>query len=510
MKKFFKKIEHNKIFFAIFMIIAFALFKFITTGFNGALGFGGIIHYFMDVAETTDAGQSILGEILWGLCLLPVLIIFGNKYIFSQKSKPFKERIVVTWPMIALIVMFLLLGFKYIITSKFNIDEFFASMLLYFFVGVYEEFLCRGWLLNEFMERFGQNRKGVVYSVVLSALLFGFMHITNILAGQSVASTIAQIVMATVVGIYLGIVYLKTKNIWTVVILHGLYDFSLSLTNINVTSTCFIPTGTSELVGAALIGTAISGILVNLFFDTPCFFIALKYFTKMGSNEVLYGEPIALNDKEIRSSKITKRVFTIIAIVFSGIAGTLMLLGTLTTTADEDVCLNYQSKEISNYEITTMNVNNYKLEYSTEIFAPVDCITIECEPIYYEISNNYIFINNGNSLSIKNRTSQETELKYHNIIKMGIYKNDDTYVVMIVDNVEDGTEVYYINFNESMIGSDDFIDYFTDNFKKLDLPVVLNIGYLTENNNRLPLFKTLYDTYYVLDTDGSIKLLQIK
>lgn len=515
MKAFFKKIEHNKFLFALFMVIAFVLFKLITTGFNGAFGFGGIIHYFMDVAETTDAGQSLLGEILWGLCLLPVLIIFGNRYIFSQKGKPFKERIKVTWPMLIIIGVFLINGLSYIAFSRFNIDEFFASLLLYFFVGIYEEFLCRGWLLNEFMERFGQNRKGLVYSVILSALLFGLMHITNIFVGQSVAETISQIVMATAIGIYLGVVYLKTRNIWSVVILHGLYDFSLSLTNVNITNSCFIPTGNGDLVGAAMIGTAISGILINLFIDAACVFIAMKYFTKMGANEIVYGEPIALDQNEIRKSKAAKKTFNILAIIFASLSGSLLLLGAFTK-PDEDVCLNYQTKEVYNYEITTMNVNNYKVNYKSKQKAYIDCIIPNCEETvsetsYYEVNYNYMFSVNSNTLDIKNIKEDSIEsIKYHNILRFAVYKNKDSYVVMLVDNVENGTEVHYIEFDSSKLADKHFTKYFKTNFKKLDLPVVLNVGYLTENDTKHPLFKTIYDTYYILDTDGDIKLLEIK
>ena len=34
-----------------------------------------------------------------------------------------------------------------------------------FLVGVAEEFLCRGWLFNEFLERFGETKKGVWFSI---------------------------------------------------------------------------------------------------------------------------------------------------------------------------------------------------------------------------------------------------------------------------------------------------------------------------------------------------------
>ena len=59
------------------------------------------------------------------------------------------------------------------------------------------------------------------------------MHLGNIFTmGQSVALTIAQILGAAATGVFFGVIYYKTKNIWTVVALHGLWDFSLFLGNV--------------------------------------------------------------------------------------------------------------------------------------------------------------------------------------------------------------------------------------------------------------------------------------
>ena len=38
-------------------------------------------------------------------------------------------------------------------------------------IGLVEEFLCRGWLLNEFLERFSNSKKNIIISIVLSSLV---------------------------------------------------------------------------------------------------------------------------------------------------------------------------------------------------------------------------------------------------------------------------------------------------------------------------------------------------
>ena len=60
---------------------------------------------------------------------------------------------------------------------------------------------------------------GVVFSsifawfIFFSGLIFGGMHITNVLYGQTLFDTLIQIAQATSVGVLLGAIYYRTKNI---------------------------------------------------------------------------------------------------------------------------------------------------------------------------------------------------------------------------------------------------------------------------------------------------------
>ena len=45
---------------------------------------------------------------------------------------------------------------------------------------------------------------------------------------QTLFETIMQVLQTTSVGILLGAIYFRTKNIWSVVALHGFYDFAIS------------------------------------------------------------------------------------------------------------------------------------------------------------------------------------------------------------------------------------------------------------------------------------------
>ena len=94
------------------------------------------------------------------------------------------------------------------------------------FVGVFEEFLVRGLVLNVFLEKIQNDRfKGKMEAIILSSLFFGVIHLLNLFSEpQMINATIAQVFYATFIGIFLGALYLRTNNIWVVVFYHAIYD----------------------------------------------------------------------------------------------------------------------------------------------------------------------------------------------------------------------------------------------------------------------------------------------
>ena len=88
------------------------------------------------------------------------------------------------------------------------------------------------------------------------------MHISNLLTGQSLFQTITQILQATSIGILFGSIYYRSKNIWSVIFLHGLYDFSIMLSDINLVKDCTYGTPSTSI---ALYSTFAS-ILIILYY----------------------------------------------------------------------------------------------------------------------------------------------------------------------------------------------------------------------------------------------------
>ncbi len=92
-------------------------------------------------------------------------------------------------------------------------------------IGLSEELLMRGTVTELMLRRYGDTRKGIWMSVIIGSLLFGGMHITNIFAGQGLMATLAQVVVTAFMGFTFNAVYVRHRNIYSVMILHALLDF---------------------------------------------------------------------------------------------------------------------------------------------------------------------------------------------------------------------------------------------------------------------------------------------
>jgi len=97
-------------------------------------------------------------------------------------------------------------------------DQMILFTLYTLLVGFAEEGLLRGVILHALLPG------GLKRAVLLSSLLFGIGHLTNLLQGYSPATTIVQIIYSTLLGIGFAGVRLYTGSIWPAILAHTLID----------------------------------------------------------------------------------------------------------------------------------------------------------------------------------------------------------------------------------------------------------------------------------------------
>lgn len=117
-------------------------------------------------------------------------------------------------------------------------------------VGLFEETLMRGLCLNGLLARMGRSTGGVFGAVILSSFFFGMLHYDFFIDysdPMQIAQNVMKVVQTGMVGYILAAILVKTKNIWTVIVIHAANDFMLMFMSMGLSneelSTEYVATG---------------------------------------------------------------------------------------------------------------------------------------------------------------------------------------------------------------------------------------------------------------------------
>ncbi len=89
--------------------------------------------------------------------------------------------------------------------------------------GFSEEIIFRGLPLS-YLKRQLRSEKQVPLIVIITGIIFGLTHLTNIFVGASVSASLVQGVVTICIGIFLGAVFMRGGNILVPMLLHTLHD----------------------------------------------------------------------------------------------------------------------------------------------------------------------------------------------------------------------------------------------------------------------------------------------
>lgn len=102
-------------------------------------------------------------------------------------------------------------------------------VVLMVLVGITEEFWGRGVLAELLRRHYGATSQGVWKAVVVSGILFGMAHLTNLISAKPVG-VLVQCVVAGMMGMAFAAIYFRTGNIWVTVALHAFVDICALIT----------------------------------------------------------------------------------------------------------------------------------------------------------------------------------------------------------------------------------------------------------------------------------------
>ena len=167
---------------------------------------------------------SILSKIIFAGLTIFILIVFKMQSVMKLSSKGLLKGLLLGWFFILIGLLVFITGFDfskagYIEQNRWLLLLFVAAVT--FLTGVSEEFLCRGFLYNLLFIKF----KNIKKAVFISSFIFGIAHLLNLIYAP-VIIVLVQVIYAFAFGVLFAAIYIRSGNIWAVVLLHGFVNFS--------------------------------------------------------------------------------------------------------------------------------------------------------------------------------------------------------------------------------------------------------------------------------------------
>lgn len=422
-------------------------------------------------------GYDAIAEIFMALIVLIVVLRYGNSYIFTEKRDKLRNTLFIGGPMLIVAIISFIGSLGELgnapITNIVNV------VILCFAIGVAEEFLCRGWIQNEFIERYGETRKGVILSILCASVIFGLMHYANLIAGQGLFETTLQVLQAISSGFLFGAIYFRTKNIWNTVLLHGFYDLSLFLSEVALYKDC--TTVTSPDMAVRIYGYFSSLLIVAVYVLT-----AIYVLRKEKTDHLIEKEYKEIPYEEKRKYKILKWVIAVLFII-------IFIPLDLGEGKNYRICYSYgeMSTKGLKYEIHYPYYESYSIEntYNGEIFNLV--FNTDKEDNLY-ITNNVL----------------NKKVKIAETVKsFKVIENNDHLILII--SADD--KILYLKENYTDLeNTEEYMDKIKDKLKTVDVPTVKELGYMTTENeeDKLPIFRTDLDDIFVIKNEKKVDVLK--
>ncbi|RJX25524.1 MAG: CPBP family intramembrane metalloprotease [Acholeplasma sp.] len=189
-----------------------------------------IVFQFINVSELgymkdVDMIRHSVIRFFSGILLLYLLFKFGYQHVLKFKMSRHSFYAMIPALLIAInnfpIISFLD-GRAQLTEPNYRVVLFLIEC---FSIGFLEELIFRGILLLFLFQAFSHIKYRVFITILISSLVFGLFHITNVFEGAPLSSTILQIGYSFLMGILWASIYMKTGNLWFSMVLHALYNF---------------------------------------------------------------------------------------------------------------------------------------------------------------------------------------------------------------------------------------------------------------------------------------------
>ncbi len=422
-------------------------------------------------------GEELITELFFAFLVIVVLLISKNGSILHKKREgAFKGiKYGITLFVVAVIIF---LG-NTTTGGNTGLGILINLALFCFAIGCAEEFLCRGYLQNEFLKKFGNSRKGVILSILGSSLVFGAIHLTNIFAGQTILETLLQVLQTTSLGFLLGVVYYRTGNIWSVVLLHGFYDFAIMLGESGNYVDC--TTLSNPSLQNTIFGLVTSSIIVILYLVN-----AFKYLDKEGIDAIIKNRSVNKEKIDVKRNKKYNRALIITAICF------FVFPAFIHADDNYSVCYKFDKMKVKdNYELRYPNKETYQISYNENVLN--------------------FYLDKDDNLVVENPTDGNTLVIMEDILDYIVVDSNDSYYILTETATDTTYERHLVMLEKNNLSTtNEYLESIKDNFNEIVTPDVYSFGYIYINDGEevYPFIRTNLNDIFIVKNKDSILILE--
>ena len=205
----------------------------VTVIFVAAMLLGSLLLYYAPPFFLLNGAflQQFVAETVICLVGIALIAIFGYGHIWNQTEK-FGKGLICGGYILIISVISAISGLSYEISTR-GPDfarylepgwKLVVFLLTAFLIGLGEESFFRGVIANLFWDKHAKDPAGVWTATIYSGLIFGLMHVINLLSSEPVG-VMVQMTGVIAMGMAFTAIYYRTKNLWVTIFLHAFLDF---------------------------------------------------------------------------------------------------------------------------------------------------------------------------------------------------------------------------------------------------------------------------------------------
>ncbi|MGL4178763.1 MAG: lysostaphin resistance A-like protein [Dermatophilaceae bacterium] len=172
--------------------------------------------------QLVGPGGSVVSQLVPSIVVTAFVVWLGWWRALGFTVAGSGRHLYLLWmPVLTLAVIFLLAPLSDTVDGRWLATSGTRQML----TGYLEEIVVRGLILFILLRAWRDRPRGALGAVVVSSVMFGFVHYNNVLTGdEGVWFTTSQVVYASFLGIGFAAALVRTNTIWPLVLIHGLID----------------------------------------------------------------------------------------------------------------------------------------------------------------------------------------------------------------------------------------------------------------------------------------------